>query len=146
MTIFPLWTVWVVVAVLFLILEIFTTGFAVFCFSVGALAGAIGDACGLSLTWQVALFAVFSAVAFVTIRPLVLRFFHKKGQTLKTNGDALVGRKAEVTEAILPGQGGLAKIDGSEWKAVCPEATEAIPAGTMVEIVAVDSIILTVKK
>ncbi len=35
------WTIWMVIALITLLLEIFTSGFAVICFSIGAVAAAI---------------------------------------------------------------------------------------------------------
>jgi len=77
---------------------------------------------------------------------LVYKFFYKKGQEVKTNADALVGRRAIVTERIEgelhPGR---VKIDGDDWKAVC-ESAEPIEVGAAVEVTAINSVILTVKK
>ena len=82
----------------------------------------------------------------MTVRPLVYKFFYKKEQEVKTNAEALIGRKAVVTERIegelLPGR---VKIDGDDWKAISLES-EPIEAGEAVEIIEINSIILTVKK
>ena len=140
------WHIWVIVALLFVIVEIFTTGFAVMCISFGCLFGAAASALEWDVKWQLLAFAVGTVLAFMTVRPLVYKFFYKKGQEVKTNAEALVGRLAIVTERIegelRPGR---VKIDGDDWKAVC-ESAEPIEVGAAVEITAINSVILTVKK
>ena len=140
------WHIWVIVALVFVIVEIFTTGFAVMCISFGCLFGAAASALEWDVKWQLLAFAVGTVLAFMTVRPLVYKFFYKKGQEVKTNAEALVGRRAIVTERIEgelhPGR---VKIDGDDWKAVC-ESAEPIEVGAAVEITAINSVILTVKK
>lgn len=139
------WHIWAIVALLFLIIEIFTTGFAVACFSFGALASAVCAACDLSLTWQILAFAVISGIAFVTVRPLIIKFFFKPENEVVTNADAIIGRDARVSEKIDPASGsGRVAIDGDDWKAVSEDGS-LIEVGTIVEIVSRDSIVLTVK-
>ena len=139
------WVLWVIVALVFIILEVFTAGFAVACFSIGAIAAAIADAVGLSLAWQLVAFSVFTFLAFLIVRPLVIKhFYNKPGSRRKSNTDALIGRKARVTETInnVAGTGRVA-IDGDDWKAVSKRGL-VIPVGQNVTILAIDSIILTV--
>jgi membrane protein implicated in regulation of membrane protease activity len=140
------WHIWVIVALVFVIVEIFTTGFAVMCISFGCLFGAAVSLFELDVKWQLLAFAVGTVLAFLTVRPLVYKFFYKKGQEVKTNAEALVGRRAIVTERVgdemHPGR---VKVDGDDWKAISLDA-EPIEVGETVEIMAINSIIVTVKK
>ena len=140
------WHYWVIIALVFVIVEMFTTGFAVMCISFGCIFGAVASALDWELKWQLLVFAIGTALAFMTVRPLVYKFFYNKSHEVKTNMDALVGRKALVTERIEgelhPGR---VKVDGDDWKAVSLEA-EAIEVGEAVEITALNSVIVTVKK
>lgn len=140
------WHYWVIIALVFVIVEMFTTGFAVMCISFGCLFGAAASALDWDIKWQLLAFAVGTVLAFLTVRPLVYKFFYKKGQEVKTNVEALVGRRAIVTERI-EGElhAGRVKIDGDDWKAVSTD-TEPIEVGAAVEITAINSVILTVKK
>ena len=140
------WHIWIIIALVFVIIEMFTSGFAVMCISIGCLFGAVASAIDWELKWQLLIFAIGTALAFMTVRPLVYKFFYNKSHEVKTNMDALVGRKALVTERIEgelhPGR---VKVDGDDWKAVSLEA-EAIEVGEAVEITALNSVIVTVKK
>ncbi len=142
-----LWQIWLIIALLFFILEIFTSGIAVICFSFGALAACVGALFNLNLTWQVIIFALVTLLSFVCIRPLLMKLFYKKGKDeVKTNVDALIGRKGIVSESINPVTGqGRVKVDGDDWKAVSYN-DEPIELGARVEIVKLESVIVTVKK
>ena len=84
-----------------------------------------------------------SFVAFVFIRPIIVKFLLKKKDEVLTNADAIIGRVAIVTEEIdMVKNTGRVKLDGDDWKA---ESSEIIAVGEKVEIVSRDSIILSVK-
>ncbi len=140
------WHIWVIIALVFVIIEMFTTGFAVMCISFGCLFGAGASLLDWDIKWQVLAFAVGTALAFITVRPLIYKFFYKKEKEVKTNAEAVVGRRAIVTERIdgelHPGR---VKIDGDDWKAISLDA-EPIEVGEAVEVTAINSVILTVRK
>lgn len=140
-----LWVIWLIVALVFLILEVFTAGFAVACFSIGAVAAAIVAGVGLSLAWQLIAFSVFTFIAFLVVRPIVIRHFYNSGDAgRKSNADALIGRRARVTETINNAAGtGRVAVDGDDWKAVSEKGL-VVPVGQYVTVKAIDSIILTV--
>ena len=142
-----IWQIWVIAALVFIIVEIFTSGFAIACLSVGCLLAAAGAALEWALAWQVTLFAVGTFLAFILIRPFVLKLMNKKTDknNVKTNMDNLIGRKAIVTEKIESDGFGRVKIDGDDWKARFEDESEA-EVGEKVTIVSYESIILTVKK
>ncbi len=138
--------IWLIVAIILVIVEILTAGFGVICFAIGAAFSALVSALGGSFTWQVVVFVVVSLLAFIFLRPVVIRFLDKKSKDVKTNADALVGRKGVVSECIDAGNHtGRVAIDGDDWKAVSEDGS-VIEKGAYVEIVKLDSIIVTVKK
>ena len=137
---------WLIAAIILVIIEIFTAGFGALCFAIGALASALTGYLGGSFSWQLAVFAVVSLLAFLFVRPFVLKFFERKNADCKTNADALIGRKAVVTEEINAAhQQGHVKVDGDIWKAVSEDG-QPIAAGSEVEITARESLIVTVRK
>ena len=73
-------------------------------------------------------------------------FLDKKPKDVKTNAEAIIGRKGVVSERIDGEQHtGRVAIDGDDWKAVSEDGA-VIEKGTNVEIVKLDSIIVTVRK
>lgn len=139
------WQIWIIVALGFFILEVFTPGFAVACLSIGAIGGAVGSAFGCELKFQILIFAIFTLLAFVLVRPVVLKLFYNKSKEVATNVDALIGRQAVVTEEIKPVVGGRVKVDGDDWKAVTADG-KSVEAGKIVRILKLDSVILTVEE
>ena len=138
--------IWLIVAIILVIVEILTAGFGVICFAIGAAFSALVSALGGNLTWQVVVFVVVSLLAFIFLRPVVIRFLDRKSKDVKTNADALIGRMGVVSERIDAEQHtGRVAIDGDDWKAVS-EDRSVIEKGTNVEIVKLDSIIVTVKQ
>jgi membrane protein implicated in regulation of membrane protease activity len=138
-----IYVVWLITALVLLIVELFTASFGVVCFSFGAAAAGLAAYCGLSTMWQLLIFSVVSFIAFVFVRPFVVKFLLKKKDEVLTNADAIVGRIAVVTEEINPDKNtGRVKIDGDDWKA---EASDIISVGEKVEVVSRESIILNVK-
>lgn len=138
--------IWLVVAIVLVILEIMTAGFGVICFAIGAVFSALVAGLGGSITWQIVVFAVVSLLTFVFLRPVVIRFLDKKSKDVKTNADAVIGRKGIVSERIDSAQHtGRVAIDGDDWKAISEDGS-VIEKGAEVKIVKMDSIILTVKQ
>jgi len=137
--------IWLIVAILLVILEICTAAFGSICFAIGAAVAAIAAGIGAGLTWQILIFVVVSMLTFIFLRPFMLKFMDRKSKDVKTNADALVGKRAVVSERIDASQlTGRVAVDGDDWKAVSEDGS-VIEKGTPVEIVKLDSIILTVK-
>jgi len=138
--------IWLIVAIILVILEIATAGFGVICFAIGAGFSALIAGLGGNLTWQIVIFAVVSLLTFIFLRPVVMRFLEKKSKDVKTNAEAIIGRKGVVSERIDATQHtGRVAIDGDDWKAVSEDGS-VIEKGQTVEIVKLDSIIVTVKQ
>mgnify|MGYP002623384978 FL=1 len=135
---------WLIAAIVLVIVEIVTAGFGSICFAIGAGFAALVAALGGNITWQIIVFAVVSMLTFIFLRPVVMRFLDKRSKDVKTNADALVGRRGMVSERIdVARHTGRVAIDGDDWKAVTSDGS-VIEKGTEVEIVKLDSIIVTV--
>ena len=137
--------IWFVIAIVLVILEIVTAGFGAICFAIGAVASGVTALLGGGFLWQISIFIVVSLLTFIFLRPVILKFFDKRSKNTKTNAEALVGRIALVSETIDPvAHTGRVAIDGDDWKAVS-EGGVLIEKGKEVVVVAIDSIVLTVK-
>lgn len=139
------WHIWLIIALILFIAEIVTSGFAAVCLSIGAVIAAISVVFGLSITWQIVVFAVASVIALVYIRPALVKMFGKSKDERKSGVDALIGREAIVTERIdYANHTGRVSVDGDDWKAVTPD-NQVVEAGQKVTILQINSIILTVQ-
>ena len=138
---------WLIAAIVLVIVEILTAGFGSICFAIGAALAALAAGLGVdSIVWQIAIFVVVSLLTFIFLRPIVMRFLDKKSKDVKTNAEAIIGRKGVVSECIDASQHtGRVAIDGDDWKAVSEDGS-VIDKGADVEIVKLDSIIVTVRK
>ena len=139
------WHWWMYIAVLFFIIEVFTPGFIVACLGLGSLVAAITAYMGYNIDAQFISFSVSTLISLFLIRPLL----YKKGEKqdkIKTNTEALIGRVGSVSETIDNSfKSGRVLIDGDQWKALSHN-NEIIELNTQVEVVSIDSTIITVKK
>ena len=118
------WHLWLAAAMGLTILEVFVPGFVLACLGVGALAGALAAGLGLGLTAQLLGAAVVSLLAFLVLRPLMLKTSRK--DATRTGVDALIGRQCTVTLAFDEETGlGRCKVDGDDWRAELAEGTYA---------------------
>jgi membrane protein implicated in regulation of membrane protease activity len=142
---FEAWHIWLIIAFICLIMEIFLPSFILFNFGVGAFIGSLAAGLGASVEIQIVLFSVGTLLSFVLIRPVVKRYGYKRSAHVATNVDAMPGKKARVVEPIdnLKNLGRVA-LDGDDWRARSLN-DEIIEAGTIVEIVKIESITLFVK-
>lgn len=138
-----LWTVWAVVAMLCLIMEMSSGDFYVTCFGIGAVAALVVSLPGMPFWTQVVAFAVFSVLSIYFLRPRLVALLNRSASHRLSNADAIIGRVGEVSEAIKAGGYGRVKLDGDDWKAES-DSTADIPVGTKVRIVGRDSIIVKV--
>lgn len=139
-----LWLIWIIISILCLILELSSGDFFILCFAIGAAVAAIVAGCGLSLTWQIIIFAVVSALSLLLVRPALIKKLHKPHRERLSNAEAMIGQQGSVSESIPAGGYGRVAIDGDDWKALSTDGA-AINKGTRVRVVKMDSIILTVE-
>ena len=143
---FELWHIWLIVALICFIMEIFIPSFVLFNFGIGAVIGSFAASLNLSLEWQIIMFSAGTMMSFFLVRPAMKRFAYKRTEGFKTNMEAMVGRQATVIEEICnENNRGRVSLDGDVWQARS-YSNETIPQGTLVEIVQLNSIILIVKK
>uniref|UniRef100_UPI00289C5BB5 NfeD family protein n=1 Tax=Microbacterium sp. TaxID=51671 RepID=UPI00289C5BB5 len=101
-----MWIAWLVLALLFVIIELLTLEFTFLMLATGALIGGLGvNLLGGEWWLQVLAAAAVSALLLFTIRPLLLRALHRSSQLHPTNVDALYGMSARVTSPFVDGRG-----------------------------------------
>ena len=127
-----IWSViWLVLMIVFVILEAATVQLICIWFAAGSLAAMLVSILGGALWLQILVFFTVSIVLFSLLWPLAKKHF--KPKLVATNADALVGKVCKVTQDIDPLEGGRVKVGDVTWSARC-EGEEVIPAGEQVEI------------
>lgn len=135
-------TFWLIVMVMFLVVEAATVGLVCIWFAVGSLAALLAAMCGAQLWLQIVLFLVASAATLYFTRPLVKRYVNSKVEP--TNADMVIGKECRVTETVdnIAGTGAV-YVDGKTWTARS-ENDEVIPEGTLVTAKSIDGVKLIV--
>ena len=139
-----LWLIWVIISILCLILELSSGDFFILCFAIGSAVAAVVAGCGASLTVQIIVFAVVSALSLLLVRPALIRKLHKPNRERLSNAEAMIGQQGRVSETIEAGGYGRVAIDGDDWKAKSADGS-AIDKDTRVRVVKMESIIVTVE-
>ena len=133
------WIIWLIVGVLLMIAEIFTLGFVLFWFGIGALAAAFVGFLGFGAAWQFLAFAVVSIGLTAMSRTIFARYLPIGDEhSVKTGVDALPGKVGTVTTAsngaLLEG---AVKVYGSTWTAFPIDGETVLAEGEKVEVVEV---------
>ncbi|MEQ4717458.1 NfeD family protein [Nonomuraea sp. B19D2] len=130
------WIVWVILAVVLGVAEIFTLTASLGLLGAAALLTALTAAIGLPVPLQLLCFAVSSAAGLLLLRPIAMR--HIRQPTLPRFGvEALVGKPAYVVSEVT-GRDGRVRIGGEEWSARAYDETLVIPEGATVDIIEIE--------
>jgi len=133
-----LWIVWIVLGAVLIIAEIFTTGFVLLWFGIGALAAAFAGLVGVhSITLQFLIFAIVSIGLTAASRTIFVKYFsrEKRGGDLKSGVEGLPGKIGTVVSSSRGAlHEGAVKVYGSTWTAYPAEGEEPLEAGDRVEV------------
>jgi membrane protein implicated in regulation of membrane protease activity len=130
--------IWVVVAAVLGVAEIFTLTASLGLLAVAALAAAGAAAIGLGPFAQFAIFAAVSIAGLAVVRPVIKRQLRPRyGPQHRFGVAALVGRQARVVQEVT-GHAGRVRIGGEEWSARAYDETLVIPAGTTVDVIEIE--------
>jgi membrane protein implicated in regulation of membrane protease activity len=136
------WYIWLILGAIFIVAEIFTPGFVLLWFGVGAIVAALLALTGLvGLPLQVIVFLVVSIALTIASRTIFERVFMRgsPGRDLKSGIDSLPGRLALVVSASEGAMGeGAVRVFGSTWRAFPVEGEEPLREGEQVRIERVD--------
>jgi len=132
------WIAWLVLAFLFVIIELLTLEFTFLMLATGALLGGLGvNLLGGPWWLQVLAAAAVSALLLFTIRPLLLRALRRSSRLTPTNVDALYGMGARVVEPFVDDSGSVKLDNGETWTARPAAGASGLEVGTRVVVTAV---------
>lgn len=136
--------IWVGLAAIFIIGEIFTAGFFLFPFAIGTGVAAILTLVGSPSWLQWTAFVVISGIMVIFSRRLADRFTKEPPE--RSGVDRLIGEMAVVTEAIDPlTDSGRVRVKKDHWRATSSDGSK-IAKDAAVKIVRVEGAHLVVEK
>ncbi|WP_125131802.1 NfeD family protein [Microbacterium sp. 10M-3C3] len=131
------WIGWLVLMLVFLVIEMLTLDLTFLMLSIGGLAGLGSDLLGAPLWLQVILAAAVAAVLLLTLRPPLLRRLHRASDTSPSNIEALLGIEGRVVSTVS-GVGGQVKLaNGDVWTART-EADGELEPGSAIRVARID--------
>lgn len=138
------WMIWLAAFVILTGIEAVTMALTTIWFAGGAVVAFLLALLGAGKYVQMGAFFLVSIVLLIFTRPFALKYVNQN--TVKTNVEGLVGRKARVTAAVNNDLAeGAAVIGGQEWTARSADGSP-IEEGTMVVVEAVNGVKLMVRK
>lgn len=133
-----LWYIWLIIGALFVVAEIFTSGFVLLWFGVGAFVAALLALTGLvGLPVQVIVFLAISVALTIASRTIFERILMRgsPGRELKTGIDSLPGQTGLVVNSSTGATREAAvRVFGSTWRAFPAEGEEPLTEGEQVTI------------
>jgi len=142
---FPIqiWLIWFILAALFIVGEIFTAGFFILWFGVGAAAAGLCALLGLSPVWQWLSFVVISGVLVAISRKFANRI--TKEQPPGIGADRFIGMVGIVLEDIDNIKNtGRVRMNREEWRAESANEN-IIPKNKRVKVIKIDGTHLIVE-
>jgi membrane protein implicated in regulation of membrane protease activity len=131
-----IWVIWAIVAVLLIVLEVFTLTAAIGLLGGAALVAAAAAALGLPVPLQFVVFAGASVAGIVLLRPVAQRHI-ATARSAPFGIDALVGKRGYVLQEVN-GRNGRVRIGGEEWTARTIDDSLVVPAGATVDVLQID--------
>jgi membrane protein implicated in regulation of membrane protease activity len=131
------WILWTILGVVLVIAEVFTPGFVLLWFGVGALAAALASLLGFGLAFQFITFIVLSTALTALSRTIFVNYFTRKDEPdgFKTGAATLPG---QIGTVVVSSQGalneGAVKVFGSVWTAYPAEGESPLEAGDRVVV------------
>ena len=144
------WLVWFVFGILLIVAVVFTPGFVLLWFGIGALAAGFAAVVGVgSLAAQFVIFLLLSTVLTAASRTIFANFFVRdaEGNDLRTGAESLPGQIGIVVTDSAGGlRQGAVKVFGSTWTAYPINSEVVLKAGDQVIIERVEGASLYVRR
>jgi membrane protein implicated in regulation of membrane protease activity len=144
------WVLWSILGAILIVAEIFTSGFVLLWFGIGALAAAFAGLVGIdSLFLQFLIFVVVSVGLTAASRTIFINYFsrEKTGESLRSGVDSLPGKIGTVVSSSRGAlHEGAVKVFGSTWTAYPAPGEAPLEAGERVCVESVEGASIYVKR
>ena len=142
------WILWTILGAALIVAEIFTLGFVLFWFGIGAFAAVLVSLLGFGFGLQFLVFAAVSVGLTVMSRKIFADYYqHGDENLIKTGIDTMPGQIGTVTsESKGALNEGAVKVYGSTWTAFPADGSTVLVEGEKVEVVRVEGALIYVRK
>ncbi|HEY8461869.1 MAG TPA: NfeD family protein [Blastocatellia bacterium] len=132
------WVIWLIIAAIFVVAEVFTSGFFLLWFGVGALAAAVIAMLGVSsVAAQTIIFLIVSVALVVASRTIFERFLDRPADSnrLSSGIETIIGQVGAVVESSRGALNeGAVSVYGSVWTAFPAEGERPLKEGDSVVV------------
>lgn len=111
------WIGWLVLILVFLVIEMLTLDFTFLMLGIGGLAGLLADLLGAPIWLQVIIAAGVAAILVLVLRPPLLRRLRRGEDPTPSNVDALIGLRGTVVSSVGTHGGQVKLANGDIWTA-----------------------------
>jgi len=144
------WVLWCILGAILIVAEIFTSGFVLFWFGIGALAAAFAGFIGIdSLAIQFFIFAGVSTALTAASRTIFINYFPRErtGDSLRSGVDAMPGKIGTVVSSSKGALNeGAVKVFGSTWTAYPAPGEAPLEAGERVSVERIEDASIYVRR
>jgi membrane protein implicated in regulation of membrane protease activity len=145
-----IWVLWCILGAMLIVAEMFTSGFFLLWFGIGALAAAFAGFLGVeSLAIQFMIFATVSISLTAASRTIFVNYFSREqtGGSLRSGAEALPGKVGTVVSSSTGAlQQGAVKVFGSTWTAYPAPGESPLEAGERVCVESVEGASIYVRR
>ena len=131
------WIGWLVLILVFLVIEMLTLDFTFLMLSIGGIAGLGADLLGAPIWLQVIIAAAVAAVLILVLRPPLLKRLRRGEDPTPTNVAALVGLTGQLLSTVTPHGGQVKLSNGDTWTAR-PDRAAQLEPGTVIRVSRID--------
>lgn len=132
------WIIWLIIAAIFVVAEVFTTGFFLLWFGVGALVAAVMAMLGIGgLAAQTLVFLIVSVALVIASRTIFEKFLSRPADTNRTMTEieTIIGQIGTVVESSRGARNeGAVSVYGSVWTAFPAEGERPLREGDSVAV------------
>lgn len=141
-----LWVIfWLVIAIVFIGVELVTVTLTSIWFAAGAIAALVVAMCNGGPILQVLVFILVAFVLLIATRPWAKKFINSN--KINTNADRAIGQEIRVLQRIDNlNQTGMVVANGQEWTARTEDDKEIIEQGELVRVVRISGVKLIVER
>jgi membrane protein implicated in regulation of membrane protease activity len=132
------WIFWIVLILVFAIIEISTLEFTFLMLAIGSLGGLVSGLFGLPWWAQFIVAFVLALLLLLAVRPPLLRALRRGGDPARSNVEALLGMSGVVTNDFDGKTNHVKLLNGDTWTARLADPSRPLIEGERIVVTAIE--------